>query len=116
VKHNASSRRERHRAAGAPGHLIDDAADDADRRSLRRRIPRDCGLHVESDHGSRAGLGDGGYAFGTEHGSKGGAGIRGGFEHRCTALGEPHHGGHDLVQGGRLIHGGTHAIQVEARR
>lgn len=116
MNHNPSSRRENHRAAGAPGHPIDDAADDAYRGSLRGRTTRNRGLHVESDHGRRGGLRDGGHAFGTEHGSKGGAGIRGGFEHRCTALGEPHHGGHNLVQGGRLVHGGTHAIQVEGHR
>ena len=46
AKRNANSRRESHRTAGAQGHLIDEAADDADRDLVREGSPCNYGLHL----------------------------------------------------------------------
>jgi hypothetical protein len=114
--HNPSLRRESHRAPGAQGHLIDDRAGDADRRLVRHGSPRNCGLLLECDHASLDGPGDSDNGLKTERVRKGRDAIRGGDEHLFGAGGELHHGGHDLVQVGRMVHGGNGGCQLEWQR
>jgi hypothetical protein len=111
--HNASSRRESHRAAGAQGHLVDDRAGDTDRCLVRHGSPRNCRLLLEGDHATLDGPGDSDNALGTERFGKSRDAIRGSYEHLCCVVGELPHSGHHLVQVGRMIHGGNRGCQLE---